>query len=358
MGYATVFVGLCLLCALASTEAQFNCSSQSKCSALIDYQAPNKTTLGAIKTLFGVKKFYNLLGANNLGISTPQNTTVAEKQTILIPFMCMCANGTGVSDNVPKYSVKAGDSLDHIARDIFSALTTYEEIARVNNIAAPAYIIQPGQHLWIPLPCSCDLVDGVKVVHYGHKVEKGSTLEIIARRYGTTENTLLRLNGMTNSSELLADQILDVPLQACSSSIKNESLDTSLLLSNGTYALTAYQCVKCKCDAANNFTLQCEPSQLNSTHWKVCPSTQCEDSSLVLGNTTGGSSTCELKTTCAYAGYNNSTIFTVLANSSTCPGTAPSPNNKAGSKMGLQILSWNFLFVTVHLVFLCLCLSQ
>ena len=41
-------------------------------------------------------------------------------------------------------------------------------------------------------------------------------------------------------------------LAACSSSISSDSLDNSLLLSNGTYAITAYQCVKCRCDAANN----------------------------------------------------------------------------------------------------------
>jgi LysM repeat protein len=80
--------------------------------------------------------------------------------------------------------------------------------------------IDVGQKLWIPLPCSCDDVDGVKVVHYGHLVVAGSTVEGIAEQYGTTSATLLSLNQMANASDLKAAQVLDVPL-------KGSFLDTS-----------------------------------------------------------------------------------------------------------------------------------
>jgi LysM repeat protein len=73
--------------------------------------------------------------------------------------------------------------------------------------------IEVGQELWIPLPCSCDDVDGVKVVHYGHLVDAGSTVEGIAEQYGTTAATLLSLNQMANASDLKASQVLDVPLK-------------------------------------------------------------------------------------------------------------------------------------------------
>jgi LysM repeat protein len=73
--------------------------------------------------------------------------------------------------------------------------------------------IEVGKKLRIPLPCSCDDVDGVKVVHYGHLVDAGSTVEGIAEQYGTTSATLLSLNQMTNASELKAAQVLDVPLK-------------------------------------------------------------------------------------------------------------------------------------------------
>ncbi|KAF3434843.1 hypothetical protein FNV43_RR21930 [Rhamnella rubrinervis] len=321
MGSATVFLGLCLISALAAPSAvAFTCSVRGPCYSLVDYIPPNATTYNAIKTLFGVKKVYNLFGANNLPITTPPNGTVPANQKVRIPFPCLCANGTGLSNRVPNYTVKAGEFLDFIARTIFSALTTYQEIARVNGIPDPS-AIEPGQQFWIPIPCSCDEVDGARVVHYGHVVESGSSVEEIAQKYNTTEDTLLKLNGMNSSGDLKASQLLDVPLHACSSSIRNDSFDHSLLLSNGTYALTAHQCVKCRCDAAKNMILQCEPSQLNSTSWNSCPSTQCSND-LYIGNSTSSvslsSSACNA-TTCAYRGYNNATIFTSLVtDSSTC----------------------------------------
>jgi len=43
-------------------------------------------------------------------------------------------------------------------------------------------------------------------------VEAGSSLELIAQEYGTSTDTLVKLNGV-NDSSLLAGQVLDVPLQ-------------------------------------------------------------------------------------------------------------------------------------------------
>ncbi len=85
-------------------------------------------------------------------------------------------------------------------------------MAQVNGIPDPDKILV-GQELWIPLPCSCDEVAGTKVVHYGHVVEAGSSVEKIAMTYGTTEDILLQLNGIVNASQLLAGQVLDVPLK-------------------------------------------------------------------------------------------------------------------------------------------------
>lgn len=81
-----------------------------------------------------------------------------------------------------------------------------------NNIVN-ADIISLGRMLWIPLPCSCDDVDGMKVVHYGHLVEAGSTVEGIAQEFNASADTLLRVNGMANSSQLIAGAVLDVPLR-------------------------------------------------------------------------------------------------------------------------------------------------
>lgn len=216
MGYAKALLGVLLVSALASTstaQANFKCKSTgSTCTALVDFVAPNATNLAAIQTLFQVKKFHNLIGANNLPTSTSINQTVSAGQTIRIPFTCLCANGTGVSNGTPVYTVRGGDTMYHIAHDLFAGLVTYEQIAAANKVP-DATNIDVGQQFWIPLPCSCDDVDGIKVVHYGYVVPKGSTVEEIAQEYGTTQATLLSLNQMANASELQAGQVLDVPLK-------------------------------------------------------------------------------------------------------------------------------------------------
>lgn len=81
-----------------------------------------------------------------------------------------------------------------------------------NNITDGNEIIA-GDKLWIPLPCSCDEVGGARVVHYAHLVESGSSVEVIAQEYGTTQQILLSLNGITDPKTLQAGAVLDVPLK-------------------------------------------------------------------------------------------------------------------------------------------------
>ncbi|KAL6965163.1 hypothetical protein U1Q18_036218 [Sarracenia purpurea var. burkii] len=146
----------------------------------------------------------------------------------------------------------------------------------------------------------------------------------------------------------MAGVVLDVPLKACTSLVSNSSLDYPFLVSNGTYTFTAGNCVKCKCDAANNWTLQCEPSQIKSSIWTTCPSMQCEGAgNLYIGNT---SSTSCNRTTCAYAGYNNQTIFTTLALESTC-----TDSDNYAPKLSWR---WSYLLISIHLALLCLHFTQ
>ncbi|KAB5561523.1 hypothetical protein DKX38_006480 [Salix brachista] len=326
-----------------SSSETFKCSTPSTCHSLIDYFSPNATTFSHIKTLFSVKNIRSILAANNLPLSTLPNTTIPANQTIKISFPCSCINNTGQSNNEPIYTVQKDDWLSHIAAEVFSGLVTYPEIAAANDIK-DVNLIEVGQKLKIPLPCNCDDVDGVKVVHYGHVVKAGSSLELIAQEYGTSKDTLLKLNGV-NDSSLLAGQLLDVPLQACNSSVRSDSVDYPLLVANNTYFFTANNCVKCTCNAANNWTLQCEASGIIPSNWSTCPAMQCESTLLSIGNST--TSGCNI-TTCAYAGFNKTqTIFTTLATRSTCPVTE-APGNYA-SRIGL---SWDFLLISLHLILL------
>lgn len=228
---------------------------------------------------------------------------------------------------------------------------TYQQIQSVNNIIN-ADNITIGEKVWIPLPCSCDDVDGDTVVHYGHLVAAGSTVSGIAQEYNTTENTLLNLNGMSNPADLKADSILDVPLKVCTSAVRNDSLDYPLLVPSGTDYFTANNCVRCQCNANNSWILECEPSGINPPKGQTCPSTQCSGTSFHLGNITSESN-CK-QSRCAYAGYTNSTIFTTLTEESTCPdgnnnSTSPSGNGSnnlrssfvlGASLIALHLLRW------------------
>ncbi|XP_017236735.1 lysM domain-containing GPI-anchored protein 2 [Daucus carota subsp. sativus] len=353
--YFIIFL-LFILTTTPPTKAQpFSCKPSSKCNSLIDYVSPNDTTISNITTLFGISKnLLSFLGANNYPPTTLPSLAIKAKQTVKIPFPCRCANGTGTSDGLPVYKVVPEDGLFHIASDIFGGLVLYQQIQAANNIA-DANKILVGQELKIPLPCSCDEVDGQAVIHYGHVVPAGSSVEAIAKQFDTTQETLLKLNALADPADLKAGVVLDVPLKACNSSISSDSRDYPLLVPNGSYAITANNCVRCKCDAANNYTLQCEPSQIKSSIWPTCPNTQCN--SVFLGNST--SSGCS-RTTCAYLGYDNQKIITNLTTVSTCssnstPSDSASPSS--ATKINSQGWRWNFL-VAVQLVLLSLYLFQ
>ncbi|XP_024991150.1 lysM domain-containing GPI-anchored protein 2 [Cynara cardunculus var. scolymus] len=296
----------------------FRCTntSTSTCYSLIDYQLPNTTTLSSVQTLFEIKNLRILLAANDLPTNISQNQNFPASSILKIPFPCSCRNGTGISNRRPNYVVLPNDTLFHIAAEVFSRVVTFPQIQLVNNIPN-ADLIMVGQRLWIPLPCSCDDVEGQAVVHYGHLVQAGSTVSGIAEQFNTTESTLLNLNGMTSPSQLQASSILDVPLKVCTSMVTSNSTDYPLLVPNGTSIYTANNCVRCKCNAANNWILQCESSGLTLPRGQTCPLTLCEGTSVSLGNITSGPG-CN-RSRCVYTGYADGRIHTAINQESTCP---------------------------------------
>lgn len=216
---AALLLLLLLLCSLLppSTPLGFNCSNSSAsaaatCLSIAGYVSPNATTLAAVQALFGVKHLRSILGANNLPLSTPPNATVGAQETVAVPFNCSCSNGTGVSNRRPVYTVRSGDVLDHIAREVFSNLLVYQDIQKVNGLPNASFIVV-GQKLWVPLPCSCDDVDGEGVVHYAHVVAAGSSVAAIATEFNVSQSTLIAINGIADVQSLQAGQVLDVPLK-------------------------------------------------------------------------------------------------------------------------------------------------
>lgn len=207
-----------LLSICAQMTGNFKCSSSpSSCLSLVGYSSKNATTLGDIQALFSVKKLRSILEANNLPLSTTRAKRVNPNQVIRIPIHCSCSNGTGISNEFPVYTVKKDDSLFFIASELYGGLVQYQKIIGINVFYCGDHDcelnIQIGQRFWIPLPCSCDKLDGQDVVHYAHMVKLGSSLEEIAAQFGTDNKTLARINGISGDEQLLADYALDVPLR-------------------------------------------------------------------------------------------------------------------------------------------------
>ncbi|OAY70681.1 Chitin elicitor-binding protein [Ananas comosus] len=303
-----VVVVAALAVAAPASAANFTCNhtAVAECGGVIGYVAANATTYGAVRSLFQVSTLAALLGANDLPPSTPAAAPVAAGGVVRVPFPCACSNGTGRSNRTPTYTSKNGDTLDAIARNVFGGFVTYEEIADANQIPNPN-VISVGDKLWIPLPCSCDPVGGEAVVHLGYSVPHGSTVEGIAEEFGVDNATLMEINGIADPSKLQAEQILDVPLRACSSSIRSNSLDSNLRLANGSYVLTANGCIFCSC-SSSSYQLNCSIAQNKSS--SECDVPKCPGN-LFLGSTS--SSGCNV-TTCAYNGYTNATGLNISVN--------------------------------------------
>ncbi|OAY77381.1 LysM domain-containing GPI-anchored protein 1, partial [Ananas comosus] len=95
--------------------------------------------------------------------------------------------------------------------------------------------------------------------------------------------------------------------------------DYGMLVANATYAITADQCVQCSC-GPGNLNLYCTPASLAVS----CPSMQCRNSKLMLGNATiqHTSAGCNV-TSCDYGGFVNGTLITKVSFTLSAPHQLP-----------------------------------
>jgi GH25 family lysozyme M1 (1,4-beta-N-acetylmuramidase) len=98
------------------------------------------------------------------------------------------------------YTVQPGDTLSAIAQ---RHGTTWQELARINNLANPDRIF-PGQVL---------ALTGAAPPQAGrfHTVQRGDTLSAIAQRNGTTWRELARINGIANPDRIFPGQVIRLP---------------------------------------------------------------------------------------------------------------------------------------------------
>ena len=125
-------------------------------------------------------------GLNGYGAGTNTNTGNTNDNVI---------NDTGSSIT---YVVKAGDSLSIIAAKYG---VNYEEIAKLNGIKDPN-LIYPGQRLTISSKSSAD--------NKYYTVKSGDTLSTIAAIYGMSYDVLAKINGITNPNLIYPGQVLKI----------------------------------------------------------------------------------------------------------------------------------------------------
>lgn len=300
------------------------CDGSDTCNSMAGYILPTELKISEVSTLFQVDPV-SLLGANGIDLSYPdiENQILPAHYFIRVPITCGCVDGIRKSMSVV-YKVKAADTLPSIANNVFGGLVTSDQLKDANSITDPD-VIDIGQSLTIPLPCSCfnGTDNGLPAIYLSYVVRPGDTMAALGAKYGTTVTDLMTVNAM-GTPVISPGDILSIPLAACSSSISKYSSDSHLLVANGSYTITASHCVQCSC-GPGNLNLYCAPAPLAAS----CSSMQCKKSILMIGNTTtqptsGG---CNV-TTCSYSGFLNGTILTSLFTSlqPQCPGLQVMPN--------------------------------
>jgi LysM repeat protein len=175
---------------------------------------------------FSIANASALLGPNRFNLSIPDLPDVVLPKSY--PFKiaiaaCACRSlllpglGTRVATSV-NYTVVSGDTLSHIADELYSGLITYQAIANVSGVVNVDQIF-PNQSLSIPIPCACpedavlpapSLPSAAEILSY--QVQAGDNLSAIASSYNSSLQAIQSFNPNVSDSSLQQKQILFVPL--------------------------------------------------------------------------------------------------------------------------------------------------
>ncbi|KAG7944584.1 hypothetical protein I3843_15G109500 [Carya illinoinensis] len=290
------------------------CRSSDSCTSLLSYILPFDSKISEIAYRFQVN-ITDILATNSItpAIPTLGNNVLRANSLVKIPISCPCVDGIRRSVST-EYIVRAADTAESIA-DGYGGLVSAEQIGIVNGINAKNPLFD-SQSLVIPLPCTCfnNNNNGITRVYMSYVVQRGESLSSIGQEFGATVMDLEAINGLGQTVVDPGD-ILAIPISACSSANLNW-YNESLIVPNGSYALTANNCIKCIC-GTDDLNLQCFPSGNTAP----CSRLQCKGSSLFIGDayvqrTVAGN--CNV-TTCVYRGHAGRKIFRSLASSSQCP---------------------------------------
>ncbi|XP_054796660.1 lysM domain-containing GPI-anchored protein 1-like [Prosopis cineraria] len=310
--------------ALVSSKSTIEpCSNSDSCNALLGYTVYTDLKVSEVASLFQIDSIA-LLTANAIDISYPdvEHHILPSQLFLKIPITCSCVDGIRKSVST-HYRTRPSDTLSSIADTIFGGLVSSDQLREANSIADPS-VLDVGQNLVVPLPCTCfnGTDNSLPAIYLSYVVQPVDTLAVIAARYSTTLTDLMDVNAL-GSTAISDGDILAIPIPACASNFPSYAADYGLLVPNGSYAVTAGHCMQCSC-GPQNLNLYCMPASLAVS----CSSMQCKSSNLMVGNVTTQQSSagCNV-TSCSYDGYANGTIITALSTSlqPRCPGPQKFP---------------------------------
>ncbi|KAJ0106370.1 hypothetical protein Patl1_19106 [Pistacia atlantica] len=222
------------------------CNTSDSCPSLLSYLLPYDSKLSEIAYRFQVN-VSDILAANSIDpVAVPSltNQILPARSLVKVPISCPCVDGIRRSVSTA-YTVQAADTVNSIS-DGFGGLVSGEQVRSFNGINATNPLTS-GESLAILLPCTCfnNSNDGVAAVYLSYVVRRGESLGGIGQTFGTTVAELEAVNGLGQPGVDPGD-ILAVPIPACSSANLNW-YNESLIVPNGSYALTAANCIKCTC---------------------------------------------------------------------------------------------------------------
>ncbi|CAL9181014.1 unnamed protein product [Musa hybrid cultivar] len=285
------------------------CSGSESCPALLGYTLYADLKLSEVAALFHVDPLA-ILAANAFDPAVPdvEDRILPAGLLLRIPTRCSCADGIRRS-LVARYRTRPGDTLAYVASSVFGGLASPDQIREANSIPDPS-ALDVGRTLVIALPCACfNLSDNfLPAIYLSYVVRPGDSVPSIAAGYSTTATDIMNVNAVGGPAAISPGDVLVIPLPACASMLPNDASDFGLIVANGTYSITASQCVQCSC-GPGNLKLYCTPASLSVS----CSSMQCRGSNLMLGNITARSSSagCSV-TSCTYGGFVNGSIVTKL----------------------------------------------
>lgn len=196
--------------ARAKFLAAYDGMESPKESSWVRHTIRRGETVSSIASRYGVSQ-YSILAANNLS----RRSTIYAGKTLIVPVPLdgvSSGSRSGRSYDAPNgvYVVRSGDTMWDIARAFGSSV---DALRRLNAIGQSSRIYV-GQKLKIPggsrQPSSSTATYASNEAPQKYKVRSGDTLWDIARRFGTTTSAIRRLNNLGRSSRIYPGQVLAI----------------------------------------------------------------------------------------------------------------------------------------------------